>query len=412
MHGFKEDFQAWRKELTPEETAMLAEQTQNEYDKKYRKTDVYKKDLPKDKSDSFAKIMGKFFDNEAADYRKEVISKNVDPNALLEKAGAKPMEDYLSMRIFEHDRDADRRYFFAMMEVRKAMAKGEVYPECSPMEELWAFQNNDTESHEGCQSIIEFLKIASERDDCPAAVKPLMQAWVKQGVPPMGENFEVYVPTRLARQTQLFEAIAYKMLFNHIDETGDEEKALKEVQEFMPELSAKVLKWMIERYVTARDGIEKRATAMKDWYKEAAKRTDPKLTKADLLKEIWAELPKVTDQPIAPLDDEALAEYAQIPAYEPCDYPNPGDAHSWGIADKLYKSEAVDMYGGTYLVGVYTNEKEAEEGFMEWAKMYEESKEQLKVEMEQWGKAEQARLDKKPAGRERIQKAAEEARSR
>merc|ERR1712060_296907 len=114
-------------------------------------------------------------------------------------------------------------------------------------------------------------------------------------------------------------------------------------------------------------------------------------TKADILKEIWAELPKLTDKPVPPLDDEILAELAQEPAIIEGQF-----NHNWGTADKLYKSEAISPFGEKYLLGIYESLEESENAFREWNKEYEEAREQLKVERDQWGKQEQARIDADP----------------
>merc|ERR1719275_470206 len=79
MRGFKEDFDAWRSSLTPEERAMVQKQAQGEFNKKFRKSDEFKKDLPKEKVEAFSKILGKFFDNEANDYKKELLSSTLSP---------------------------------------------------------------------------------------------------------------------------------------------------------------------------------------------------------------------------------------------------------------------------------------------------------------------------------------------
>merc|ERR1712079_501049 len=60
VHGFKEDFDAWRSSLTPEERALVQKQAQGEFNKKFRKSDEFKKDLPKEKVEAFSKILGKF----------------------------------------------------------------------------------------------------------------------------------------------------------------------------------------------------------------------------------------------------------------------------------------------------------------------------------------------------------------
>eukprot|EP00443_Scrippsiella_acuminata_P013685 CAMPEP_0115204758 /NCGR_PEP_ID=MMETSP0270-20121206/19332_1 /TAXON_ID=71861 /ORGANISM="Scrippsiella trochoidea, Strain CCMP3099" /LENGTH=90 /DNA_ID=CAMNT_0002618263 /DNA_START=170 /DNA_END=439 /DNA_ORIENTATION=+ len=44
MRGFKEDFEAWRSSLTPEEQKMVQTQAAGEFNKKFRKSDEFKKD--------------------------------------------------------------------------------------------------------------------------------------------------------------------------------------------------------------------------------------------------------------------------------------------------------------------------------------------------------------------------------
>merc|ERR1719184_542478 len=91
------------------------------------------------------------------------------------------------------------------------------------------------------------------------------------------------------------------------------------------------------------------------------------LTKADVLKEIWAELPKHLDKPAPPLDEEMLAELAQEPA-------GPGYIHPWGVADVLYKSEAIDAFGDKYLIGVFETKEECTKAFEEWNALYEQAR--------------------------------------
>uniref|UniRef100_A0A7S2ILZ7 Uncharacterized protein n=1 Tax=Alexandrium andersonii TaxID=327968 RepID=A0A7S2ILZ7_9DINO len=105
-----------------------------------------------------------------------------------------------------------------------------------------------------------------------------------------------------------------------------------------------------------------------------------------------------------PLDEEMLAELGEIPA-------NVEGAwkHSWGTADKLYKSEAIDAFGLKYLLGVFETKDEAQKAFADWNQEYEKARVDMKSEMEQWGKQEQARLDRDTTGQERIKKVLEEA---
>merc|ERR1712176_325052 len=113
----------------------------------------------------------------------------------------------------------------------------------------------------------------------------------------------------------------------------------------------------------------------------------------------------VSDKPIPPLDEEMLAELAQEPAVVEGQF-----RHNWGTADVLYKSEAIDAFGMKYLLGVFETKDEAQKAFADWNAEYEKAREDMKSEMEQWGKQEQARLDRDTSGPERIKKVLEESR--
>merc|ERR1712242_11109 len=142
---------------------------------------------------------------------------------------------------------------------------------------------------------------------------------------------------------------------------------------------------------------------MKNFYR--SQRDMPGKTKADVLKEIWAELPKYSDKPVPPLDEEMLAELAEEPAVIEGEF-----KHSWGTADKLYKSEAIDAFGAKYLLGVFETKDEAMKAFADWNGEYEKARGEMKAELEQWGKQEQARLDRDTEGQERIKEVLENAR--
>merc|ERR1712050_56906 len=154
-------------------------------------------------------------------------------------------------------------------------------------------------------------------------------------------------------------------------------------------------------YVKARGEVEGDVKAMKDFY---ASQTDSAgKTKADVLKEIWAELPKWSGDSVPPLDE---AELAEEPASQEGEF-----KHSWGTADKLYKSEAIDAFGQKYLLGVFETQDEARKAFADWNSEYEQARADMKTEMQEWSKQENARLDKDPSGRERMKKVLEDARS-
>merc|ERR1712060_348181 len=95
-------------------------------------------------------------------------------------------------------------------------------------------------------------------------------------------------------------------------------------------------------------------------------------------------------------DEEQLAELEEVPVRADA------SKDSWGSADVLYKSEAVDAFNMRYLLGVFDTKEEAEKAFEEW------NAEDMKAEMDQWSKQEEARLEADTSGRDRIMKILEE----
>merc|ERR1719145_125299 len=151
------------------------------------------------------------------------------------------------------------------------------------------------------------------------------------------------------------------------------------------------------------DEIEAEVDSLKAAYR--TKLTAPHKTKADVLKDIWTILPDILDKPVPPIDEELLAAFAEMPA----DDAEEGYMHPWGVASKLYKSVALDSFGQKYLLGVFETEEECQEAFDSWNEEYKKARAEMQSEMQEWSKQENARLDKDPAGRERIQKVLEEA---
>merc|ERR1719191_219754 len=147
-------------------------------------------------------------------------------------------------------------------------------------------------------------------------------------------------------------------------EQDGEEKTQKWVDENLKEIEAGVMQQLIDNYVEARDDVQKDADSLKSFFK--SQQDKPGKTKADVLKELWAELPKYSDKPVPPLDDEMLAELALEPYTEKGEF-----KHNWGIADKLYKSEAIDAFGSKFLLGIYETKEEATKAFEDWNKEYE-----------------------------------------
>merc|ERR1711988_1172472 len=195
MNNFKEDFEARRATLTPEERDLLQEQAMGEYNKAYRKSDNFKKNIPDEKIKAFGQILQKFFENESEDYKKAQKAKVPDYDGLLKKSGDKYTIDFsLTPRITVIDRDADRRYEDASERIAESEGLGtDPWPQSSPLLEKWLIRNNDTESHEAAVGNLEFLKTVAADPGCPADVKPLIDELVKKGVPPVGEDFVLMV---------------------------------------------------------------------------------------------------------------------------------------------------------------------------------------------------------------------------
>jgi len=398
MRGFKDDFDAWKGSLSQEEKKMIQEQAAGEFNKKFRKSDEFKQDLPEEKIAAFSKILGKFFDAESEDYKKELEAKTPEYDGLLKKAGDKVMDFSLKSKVIEVDRDADRRYQFATMKNRQAIAKGEFFPQSSPIVERWAIKNDDAESHAKAEGIVKFMEKAMSDPSCPADAKPYMEHWVKNGIPAVGTPFEITVPMMLVNQLHHMNDYVNKGLAEM-----DDAAAATYLKDKVPAIGAEVIKFLSTNYASARDEVEADKDTMKAFFRSQKDMKDK--TKADVLKELWAELPKHTGKPVPPLDDEMLAELAEEPAVIEGEF-----KHSWGTADKLYKSEAIDAFGQKYLLGVFESKGEAEKAFADWNSEYEKARSDMKAEMQQWSKQEQARLDKDTTGQERIKKVLDEAR--
>ena len=175
------------------------------------------------------------------------------------------------------------------------------------------------------------------------------------------------------------------------------------IKDEVPTIAGKMVQWLTDKYIGAQADVEKDVKVMKKFYR--SQKDMPGKKNADILKEIWAELPKVSNKPVPPLDEEMLAELAEEPAIIEGEF-----KHSWGTADKLYKSEAIDAFGMKHLLGVFETKDEQQKACADWNAEYEQARADMKVEIQEWSKQENARLYKGPSGRERIKKVLEEAR--
>jgi len=401
MRGFKEEFDAWRGSLSPEEQTMIQAQAEGEFNKKFRKSAEFKKNLPEEKVQAFTKILEKFFEAEAEDYKKEEEAKTPDYQGLSKKANENKKDFALKNKIIQVDRDADRRYAFASQKIREAQEKGEQFGQSSPMLETWVVKNDDAKSHEMAVKVMDWIKKASEHESATPETKELLQKTVAAGVPPMGENIELLVPQVLSNQIQHMTELLKKEVAKAF-EGGSEDDMKKYVKEKVPEIGARTIAYLIDNYVGARDEVENEVETMKQFYR--SQKDMPGKTKADVLKEIWEAMGEVTDKPVPPLDEEMLAELAEEPAIIEGEF-----KHNWGTSDTLYKSEAIDAFGAKYLLGVFETKDEAKKAFEDWNGEFEKARGDMKAELEQWGKQEQARLDRDTEGQERIKEVLENA---
>lgn len=402
MRGFKEDFDAWRDTLTPEEKALVSEQAAGEFDKKFRKTDKFTQDLPGEKVEGLAKALGKFFENEAEDYKKEEDRKRTpDYDVIKKKASGKEFDWSLKMRVEEIDREADRRYAIAMQMTDAARAKGEGLPPAAPYEVSQYLPNKDEESHKRVERVYEYLKMASEK--LSPVNKKKVEEFLAKGVPPMGEDVTIVFPKAL-------KTIQDKLVLAMEKSVTDLEKEDPEkLGEFKAGLDDTIVKLMVDwtnKHEETKIEVQRRADKVKELYAlnaEALK--DFKGTKADLAKDVWEAWPKVLGKEIAPLDEEFLAELAKKPAFEE------GEAnHPWATAEKLYKSVAIDPFGLKFLLGIYETPEEAKKAFAEWNEEYVKADAAMKDDVDEWSKRQQAKAELNVAAVDRIKKILEEAR--
>merc|ERR1719376_981891 len=372
MRGFKEDFDAWRSGLTDDERKMLKNQAQNEFNKKFRKSDEFKKDLSEDKVKSLSQVLGKFFDNEAEDYEKEQESRRGTPPSVLEKVGDRAFDFSLTLKIEVLDRDAQRRYRIARRENKRRKAEGGFAP-CSPKQREVSLP---------ADGVAELKKVI-QADGTPEQLKQL-EALEKASSGP----FTVASPIVPMNQG-IYLTKWYQNSFAEAAQNATDEAKKKDATALMKKLLAEEMVDGTNDYYEAAEYVEHGVQDFKDFFKEVP---DPSRTKADMAKDLWKELPKLTGKELPPLDEELLAELAQIPA------------------TKLYRAVSIDTFDTRYLLGIYETKEECVEAFKIWEDTYKAVRKEKQQEMIEWNKQANARLAKDPEGRERIKKVLEEAR--
>mmetsp|Transcript_11052 Transcript_11052/g.14799 ORF Transcript_11052/g.14799 Transcript_11052/m.14799 type:complete len:257 (-) Transcript_11052:249-1019(-) len=118
-------------------------QVKDEFYKKHRKSDKFKRNLPEEKDDFFKHIVGSLFHAEAGDCKKEVATGMLGYEGLAKCSGEKKMDFSLKSKIDQENREADRCGHFATLNIRMAQHRGEVLLKSLPLMEKWVVQNND-----------------------------------------------------------------------------------------------------------------------------------------------------------------------------------------------------------------------------------------------------------------------------
>jgi len=394
----------WKSSLTSDEKAMLLRQTHGEFNKKYRKTDEFDQDLPQEKVEALSKALEKYFDSEAEDYVKQRDSKAPDYDRIKRKCALKAYDWSMTNTIVEVDRNAFRLNDIYDEKVENAKEKGEEVPiSASPCKEWWTVNNNTGEAHKFNVKFYNDVKekltkfINEDKGVKAETKKALLEDLEKSAPPAEGHDWQLESFFILNRQYEKAAEIV-------MSQAADKEKVPKEVLE----LAGKVGGELTKGYYKEQSELLAAATKMRDeWrsqtYEEGKKRSD-------VAKKLHADMTAYNKEqkkdPPPPLDEEYLAELDKTPL------PKPGDPefqNPWNTADTLYKSEAYDSFGQKYLLGLFETKEEAQEVFKKWNDEFTEGRAKLKEEVIQWGKQQQAILDKDPDAQERIKKAVEEA---
>jgi len=399
----------------------MGEQAEKVFDKKFLKTDRAKEELPKEKAEAFSQVLGKFFDNE--DYKKEQKARVPDYEAVKGQVANNPKEYFLTESIVEIDRQADRQYEWASRMNRRADAVGETFGLSSSRKKAYKLKGEGAKKFKEAMAtlktkigtkkpmeymfppemltkdgLIDFAKL--EKDEPEIVLYQNHMDYLK----PIVENF---MPVAAAVTEKGVGALFGETTPEEmVDAFGkmDKDEFLKA---YLKDVTMKNSASVLTKNAKARKNVTEGALFMRDFYRTEKPNADGKITKADVLKEIWEEMgkSKMIEGPLPPLDDELLAMLADKPAGN-------GIIHPWGTADSLYKSEAIDSFGNKYLLGIFETQEECSEAFKAWNAEYMQAKEDMKSEFEAYSKREEARMETDTSARDRILAVLDESRAK
>merc|ERR1712174_43280 len=206
-----------------------------------------------------------------------------------------------------------------------------------------------------------------------------------------GEKLEVYLPQQLINQLNFLGSTAYEQVQSFKE--NNTEAAVEALEKNMQPAIMQTALELTDKYYKARDEVEADVNIMKEYFRSQSE--DRYKTKADVLRALWTELGKYLGKPVPPVDEELMADLENTPAVREGEY-----RHNWGIA----------AFGMKYLLGVFDTVEDAQKAFDEWNSEYEKARADMKSEMQQWSKQENARLEADTSGADRIKKILEEAR--
>jgi len=401
LQSFKDDFLAWKATLTPEERAVSLEQAQNEFNKKYKSTENFKKELPEEKVNNLRDIVSKFLDTESADYKKAKMQKSfAEDNELIDNRIARMNFDFsLRPRLTEIDRDAERRYFFASERFEAAAQAGSEWLPAPPAIKLVEVNNTGAENHARNKQIAEqHVRIVKAMPGVTAEQIAMAEKFAAS-LPAEGTPWEMWQYRALLKYYDMIDAWVDGLVAAKEAEMGPEKfKAWfdKEGKDDMEKLKQLEKTHTHYRFYESVEQIEDSVDATKAWFRNSVHM--PGKTKADMVREMW-KVAEAAGKQLPPLDEEILADIAKYPAHLEGEY-----KHSWGTAEKLWKMECVDPYGMVFLLGVFDTEELAIDAFNAFNVQYEEGRAMKIEEARIAEEAELADLDSRRDAMDRLRR--------
>merc|ERR1712217_441921 len=124
---------------------------------------------------------------------------------------------------------------------------GEMFPQSSPLLETWVIKNDDEKSHEMAVKVLDWIKKASEHESATPETKATLEKTVAQGVPAMGEPFELLLPQVIVNQIHHMTEILQGELASITDSVSQADFD-KYVKEKVPEIGARTIAHLVGKY--------------------------------------------------------------------------------------------------------------------------------------------------------------------